>query len=319
MNLSASDKIESALLSFEKEFLKQSKWRSRQTYFNETLLKSPSVSPSVAQLNQDCITIGSASDLSLQDHHRIKKVLSELSPWKKGPFSLFGHFIDTEWQCDRKWNRLKHDMSSLENRLVLDIGCGSGYYSFRMQANGAKFVYGVDPTLPFISQGRLFLKYLEKKKKMNIYLAACPYEKLLSFPEKFDTIFSMGIFYHRRRSLPHLSHLYYLLKPQGEVILETLIMDEKHTKNGLFIPQGRYAHMPNVFGIPSLSCIESSLRFYGFSSIKLVSLVKTSSLEQRKTPFMTRPSLKDFFHPLDNTQTSEGYPAPQRAIFIASK
>ncbi|POC75435.1 tRNA 5-methoxyuridine(34)/uridine 5-oxyacetic acid(34) synthase CmoB, partial [Vibrio vulnificus] len=34
-----------------------------------------------------------------------EKMLRTLMPWRKGPFSLYGIDIDTEWHSDWKWDR----------------------------------------------------------------------------------------------------------------------------------------------------------------------------------------------------------------------
>jgi len=44
----------------------------------------------------------------------------------------------------------------------------------------------------------------------------------------------------------------------------------------------------------------------------------TSTEEQRATAWMTYESLSDFLDPVDSARTIEGYPAPERAVVIAS-
>ena len=41
----------------------------------------------------------------------------------------------------------------------------------------------------------------------------------------FDTVFSMGILYHRRSPMDHLRELRELLRPGGQLVLETLVID----------------------------------------------------------------------------------------------
>ena len=71
------------------------------------------------------------------DSHDLRSLLMQLKPWRKGPFSLFDAFIDTEWRSDWKWQRLAPHISSLQGRTVLDVGCGSGYHCWRMRGAGA--------------------------------------------------------------------------------------------------------------------------------------------------------------------------------------
>ena len=56
-------------------------------------------------------------------------------------------------------------------------------------------------------------------------------EQLPSHGAAFDTVFSMGVLYHRRNPVRHLQQLVSFLKPGGELVLETLIL-EKSNRNG---------------------------------------------------------------------------------------
>jgi tRNA (mo5U34)-methyltransferase len=87
--------------------------------------KLPSVIPSSNELI-DSVRIGSARDLSTELQQQLLDNLQALHPWRKGPYQVFGIDIDTEWRSDWKWDRLKNHITSLKNRLVLDVGCGQG-------------------------------------------------------------------------------------------------------------------------------------------------------------------------------------------------
>ena len=57
----------------------------------------------------------------------------------------------------------------------------------------------------------------------------------------------------------------------------------------------------------------------GFKDVRIVDENTTSLDEQRKTDWMITDSLDAFLDADDKTKTVEGYPAPKRAILIATK
>ena len=274
----------------------------------------PQVHPAAIDLNTSCIQIGEASEVDAATQEHIADCLRQLHPWRKGPYEVFGIHIDTEWRSDWKWDRLKDHIQSLAGRRVLDVGCGNGYHCWRMYAAGAAQVIGIDPTPLFIMQF-LALKH---------FIGAAPVHVLPlgidDVPQQlaaFDTVFSMGVLYHRRSPLDHLLQLRDCLKPDGELVLETLVIEGD--ENALLMPEDRYARMGNVWFIPSVAMLEKWLRRCKLANIKLVDITTTSLEEQRSTDWMTFQSLKDFLDPHDPSKSIEGYPAPRRAIFTASK
>ena len=133
----------------------------------------------------------------------------------------------------------------------------------------------------------------------------------------FDTVFSMGLLYHRREPKEHLQQLHGFLKPGGQVVLETIVLDK--TEEELLVPDGRYANMRNVWNIASPALLTKWLTGCGFENVEVLDITKTTSGEQRKTDWMTYESLEDFLDPNDDTKTIEGHPAPVRAILTALK
>lgn len=78
------------------------------------------------------VTAESETPLSEGHQRRIENLLKNLMPWRKGPYSLYGINIDTEWRSDWKWERVLPHLSDLTGRTILDVGCGSGYHMWRM-------------------------------------------------------------------------------------------------------------------------------------------------------------------------------------------
>ena len=125
----------------------------------------------------------------------------------------------------------------------------------------------------------------------------------------------MGVLYHRRSPLDHLLELREMIRPRGELVLETLVVDgpEGHA----LLPRSRYAKMRNTWFIPSCPTLERWLERSGFRDIRLADLSATTTDEQRSTDWMTFDSLETFLDPMDPSRTIEGYPGPKRALFIA--
>ncbi|MEZ5478242.1 MAG: tRNA 5-methoxyuridine(34)/uridine 5-oxyacetic acid(34) synthase CmoB [Thiolinea sp.] len=132
----------------------------------------------------------------------------------------------------------------------------------------------------------------------------------------FDTVFSMGVLYHRRSPLDHLQELKQVLRPGGELVLETLVVDGD--ARTVLLPEDRYAKMRNVWFIPSVAMLELWLRRLGFVQVRCVDVNVTSTAEQRSTDWMRFESLADFLDPANSALTVEGYPAPRRAVIIAN-
>ncbi len=267
-----------------------------------------------SQCHTDRSRVGADGDISLAQQQQLREALMGLHPWRKGPFELFGVHIDTEWRSDWKWDRLKDAIAPLSGRRVLDVGCGSGYHCWRMRGAGAALVVGIDPTPLFVVQHFALQHYLRDPA-----LAVLPMG-IEQLPEKlaaFDTVFSMGILYHRRSPFDHLFQLRDALRGGGELVLETLVIDGQ--LGDCLVPEGRYSKMGNVWFIPSPATLESWLRKAGFENIRLVDVSDTSTDEQRRSEWMRFHSLAEFLDPNDPRRTAEGHPAPRRAILLANK
>ena len=108
-----------------------------------------------------------------------------------------------------------------------------------------------------------------------------------------------------------------ILKENGEIILETLIIHSK--QKDMIIPKGRYAKMNNVWFIPSIETIMTWLKKSNFKNIRVLNVSPTTIDEQRSTEWMKFESLDNFLDENNSKKTIEGYPAPIRAIFSAKK
>ena len=258
--------------------------------------------------------VGASTGAALNEHtlERLRNALMGLHPWRKGPYDLFGVHIDTEWRSDWKWDRLAQKIDPLAGRAVLDVGCGSGYHCWRMLGDGATEVIGIDPTPLFIMQFSALQKYLQRD---NIWVLPVGIQDVPSKLHAFDTVFSMGILYHRRSPMDHLQDLKDCLRPGGQLVLETLVIEGKLGDS--LVPEGRYARMGNVWFLPSCDTLISWLGKIGFDDAELVDVTVTTSEEQRSSDWMRFHSLSNFLDPDDHSKSIEGHPAPRRAIVTA--
>jgi len=272
----------------------------------------PSVADPGADLHSHLVRTAGATRCAPAMQQQIRELLLGLHPWRKGPFLIHGVHVDSEWRSDWKWARVEACIAPLEGRLVLDIGCGNGYYGWRMLGAGADLVLGIDPGILHNVQFHAVRHFLGRHPFTVLPLAA---EDLPAELHCFDTVFSMGILYHRRSPIEHLFQLRDLLRSGGELVLETLVVGGD--ANQVLVPQGRYAKMRNVWFLPSCGALYGWLKRCGFRAIELCDRTTTTIQEQRSTAWMRFQSLSDFLRPGDPSLTVEGLPAPQRAIFTA--
>ncbi len=279
----------------------------------QTVLESlPDITCSTLDFVHGSVSLNANTTTSAETLTQLKSELLKLHPWRKGPFNLFDVEIDAEWRSDIKWQRLADAVGSLKDKTILDIGCGNGYYMMRMLEHAPKMVIGIDTTLLFIMQFYALQKYLPAN---NLYALPIGLDELPAQLELFDTIFMMGVLYHRREPVNDLKKIRSWLKPAGTLVLETLIIDG--ATDSILVPENRYAQMRNVWTIPTVDILIKWLEDCGYIDIQVIDVSVTTIEEQRQTQWMRFQSLQDFLDPEDITKTIEGYPAPTRALITA--
>jgi len=263
------------------------------------------------ELNEPYISINQNS----VDSEILTSAFKELLPWRKGPFMFNNLKLESEWQGDLKWKRLKNHITPLKNRRVLDVGAGNGYFTLRMAIEGAKKALGIEPFLLFNYQYAAIKSLIGNE--INTMLLPIRLEEM---PRSaiFESVFSMGVLYHQKNHMEHLLQLKEIMAPGAELILETLVVEGP--KGYTLVPEGRYAQMRNVHCLPSIETLKSWLADANFNNIKVIDISKTSPKEQRRTEWIgdNAASLEDFLDPSEPSLTKEGYPAPTRVIIICN-
>ncbi len=129
-------------------------------------------------------------------------------------------------------NRMADDLAlpnDMSNLTVLDVGARDGFFSFEAEKRGAH-VIAVD-IQPIDDIGLGVAKEILNSKvefiQSNVYDLTL--EKIGGEP--VDVIFFLGLMYHLRHPLLAIDNLWKLLKPNGEIYLETAYLDEYFVVN----------------------------------------------------------------------------------------
>ena len=260
----------------------------------------------------DWVTAGDASNITEDQLSLLKENAKALIPWRKGPFSLCGLDIDSEWQSNLKYNLLKKHFN-IKDKIVADVGCNNGYYMFRMLEEKPKRLVGFDPSAIFKTQFDVVNHFV----KSDIKYELLGVEHLEFYEHKFDMIFMLGVLYHRSDPIASLKSLNRALNKNGEIIVDSFMIEGE--EEVALCPESRYAMIPNVYFLPTVNCFKNWLSRAGFTDIELIEITTTDDKEQRVTPWTFGMSLDDFRDPNDPTKTIEGYPAPKRAYLKARK
>ncbi len=233
-------------------------------------------------------------------------------PWRKGPFKIGSLFIDSEWKSFIKYNLLKPHFN-LEGKVVGDVGCNNGYYLFRMLSQKPKRLIGFDPAPLYYLQ----FQFINRFVKSNIEYELLGVEHIPLYKDIFDTLFCLGVLYHRSDPISTLKSLYKGLKKGGELFLDTFMIEG----DGAYAlcPEKRYSKIPNIYFIPTKKTLKGWCYRAGFKSVEILEIKKSDKNEQRKTKWINSESLEDFLDKDNPDLTVEGYPAPIRIYIKALK
>jgi tRNA (mo5U34)-methyltransferase len=259
------------------------------------------------------VMIGQAQELNAEQHQRLQTTLLQIRPWKKGPFAIFGHYIDAEWRSDWKWQRLQPHLH-LKDKIIADIGCHNGYYMDRMLADEPAAVIGFEPVAKHYKTFQ-FLQGMHPTPTLSFEPLGV--EHIHLYEKIFDCIFCLGILYHHTDPITILRQMHRALAKEGELIVDCQgIPGEAPIA---LMPAKRYAGARAIWFLPTLKCLKTWLQRTNFKDIEVIYSQPLSTQEQRTTEWAPIKSLADYLDPADPQRTIEGYPAPWRMYVKARK
>lgn len=260
------------------------------------------------------VVVTGRGDVTGEDSIRIRDLLHQIFPWRKGPWNIADHEVDAEWRSDLKFGALEPLYGDFRNSRILDIGSGNGYYAARMHALGAAEILCLDPSERFLLQFELFQKFA---RCPDMQLELLGYEEAPVLGPLFDVVLCMGVIYHQKSPLAVIEACRSALRPGGLLVLES--MTYPSPESVAFFPQDRYAKARNVYFLPSSQAMASMCMRLGFKDVEVLNERPITVQEQRKTELAPWESLAEFLDPEDHSRTIEGHPAPLRAVVVGRK
>ena len=245
------------------------------------------------------------ANLSSKERDEAFRLAMDLRSWRKGPFGIDDIFIDSEWKSFVKYNLLEPHLD-LEGKTVGDIGCNNGYYMFRMLKQKPKRLIGFDPGVISYLQFEFIDRFIDSSIRYELLGV----EHLPEYGEKFDTLFCLGVLYHRSDPIKTLKELKGALNSGGELFLDTMYIEGG--EDLVLSPKNAYSKIPNIYFVPTVSALMNWCERANFKDVEILATKPTDSDEQRKTEWILGQSLGDFLDPADSGLTIEGYPAPRR-------
>ncbi len=279
-------------------------------YFS-ALDQAPVIKASTFDYENPTVRIGTTEDVTAEESLALLRTLDVFRPWRKGPFSLFGIEIDAEWRSDMKWNRIAPILGNLTGKRVCDVGCGNGYFMYRMLSHNPQLVLGLDPTWRYYANFLLLQKYAREER---LHMLPLGWQELTLLKKSFDLLLAMGIVYHHRDPVAVLENCRQALDKKGIAVIESMTVPGEEPI--AWTPGRRYANVSGIWFVPTAAALEVWLKKAGFRHIQRISHIQLTTSEQRRTAWADVPSLAENLSP-DGKYTIEGYPPPWRTIYTA--
>lgn len=189
----------------------------------------------------------------------------------------------TEGQCihgpddDHSWVTSRFGLPyDLKGKSVIGIGEWDGFFSFKAEERGAKYVLATDTTF---DQGGTWggtagFKYAHKALKSNVHWRELNIEKNINVDDlyvlgTFDIVTCYGVLYHLKSPLLAVENLMKLVTSGGTVLVETAISNMGYSVPVLEYRPGFEGDPTNYF-YPNVAWVEEAFKQNGAKSVEAI-------------------------------------------------
>jgi tRNA (mo5U34)-methyltransferase len=150
-------------------------------------------------------------------------------------------------------------------KTVIDIGCANGYYSVAASQLGAEKVVAIDVDMRNFELSRNFVFEVFEN---NVQFLNENVLNLVQWDsDQFDIAIFMGVIYHMKNPQAGIEAVAHVLKPSGEMYLETLILPGETEKVALFLEDSEINNDPSNWWQPSENCVMAMMRTAGLTDV----------------------------------------------------
>lgn len=165
---------------------------------------------------------------------------------------LIEHFESSERDAYQQPQKVLTYLGDLDHKVVMDIGAGSGYFSVKLAAEGAR-VIAADVNDEFQNALR---KRIEKNDLKNIELRKIPYDNPMLSPGEVDIVMIVNTYHHIENRSDYFTKVRSGTREQGELVIIDFFKTE--------VPVG-----PPVDHKVSIDEVIAELKVAGYSSLDI--------------------------------------------------